>query len=53
MYSSFGEFGHERVLISLTVDDSSIRIALDRLQRLAPGRGKLKGWIRQRRERSK
>ncbi|MFH1277702.1 MAG: aminotransferase class I/II-fold pyridoxal phosphate-dependent enzyme [Candidatus Eisenbacteria bacterium] len=43
--SSFGEFGHDRVLISLTEDEGAIRIALDRLARLPRMRGKIAGWM--------
>lgn len=51
--SSFGEFGHDRVLISLTDEEDSIRIALDRLQRLPRMRGKIADWMRPRKERTR
>ena len=51
--AAFGEFGEDHVLISLTRDESSIRIAIDRLQRLMLAQGRLRNWIRQRRRRAK
>lgn len=49
---AFGEFGHDYVLISLTTGMESIGIALDRVKRLMPVRGSLRGWIRNRRGRN-
>ena len=49
---TFGEFGHDYVLISLTTGTESIGIALDRVKRMLPIRGRLHGWIRNRRERN-
>lgn len=51
--ASFGEFGHDRVLISLTEDEASIRIALDRLQRLPKMRGRIAGWMHPGKERAR
>jgi aspartate/methionine/tyrosine aminotransferase len=44
----FGEFGEDHVLFSLTSDETSIRIALDRMERLATVGGRLALWYRRR-----
>jgi aspartate/methionine/tyrosine aminotransferase len=46
---TFGEFGDDHVLLSLALDEASIRIALDRVERLATMGGRVAAWFRRRR----
>jgi LL-diaminopimelate aminotransferase len=46
---TFGEFGDDHVLLSLALDEASIRVALDRVERLATMGGRVAAWFRRRR----